>query len=265
MSAVGDVALRTTSIRRSSASLALRGLRSIRRLPSAFVPAMIMPVFQVVAFTGTYVAITRIPGFPTDRSANWFLPLAVCMGSGFAGIGMGLAAVRDIESGFFDRLRMSPTPRVSLILGPLVAALVRVVIVVTVVILVGVAIGARLRGGPLGVVATYIAGLGLATIASGWALGLAYRFRDMRGAAIMQFSLFLMIFLSNAQTPLNVMRGWLHSVARVNPMTNILRLAREGWLGHVTWQATWGGLVAIAVLVSLSMLFALRGLDGLDK
>jgi ABC-2 type transport system permease protein len=94
---------------------------------------------------------------------------------------------------------------------------------------------------------------------------LAYRFGDMRAAALMQLTLFTCIFLSNAQAPLGVMTGWLHAVARVNPFTNILRLSREGWLGQVTWNDTWGGLAAIAGLAAASLVFARRGRSRLER
>jgi hypothetical protein len=42
------------SVLRSARGLALRGLRSIRRLPSAFFPALMMPIFQTIAFSGTF-------------------------------------------------------------------------------------------------------------------------------------------------------------------------------------------------------------------
>jgi ABC-2 type transport system permease protein len=253
------------SLLRSARALALRGLRSIRRMPSAFFPALAMPVFQTIAFSGTFFAITKIPGFPTDRSVNWYLPFAAMMGSGFSGLSMGFTTIRDVESGFFDRLRMAPTPRWSLVVGPLMTAWMRVLIVVTTALAVGFAFGARLTGGALGLVTLYIAAVGISTIATGWGLGLAYRFGDMRAAALMQLTLFTCLFLTNAQAPLNVMTGWLHSVARVNPFTNILRLAREGWLGDVTWDGTWGGLVAIAAISVLSLLFAYRGLVRLGR
>lgn len=243
---------------RTSAHLAGRGLRSIRRLPSTFIPSLLMPIFQAIAFSGTFFAITRVPGFPTDRSINWYLPLACLMGAGFAGVGLGFSTVRDLETGFYDRLRMAPAPRGTHLLGPLFTAWTRVLIVVTTVLVVGAIAGARVTGGVLGVVTLYVAGLGVATIAAGWGLGLAFALGDMRAAALMQLTLFNAIFLTDAQAPLSVMTGWLHSVARVNPFTNILRLGRQGFVGDVTWSHSWGGLLAIVVLSGLTMNFAHR-------
>jgi ABC-2 type transport system permease protein len=137
-------------------------------------------------------------------------------------------------------------------------------VVVTVVLLVSFCFGARLTSGIVGLSTLYIAAIGLSTVAAGWGLGIAFRFRDMRGAAIMQLTLFLTMFLSSAQTPLNVMTGWLHTVARYNPATNILRLSRQGFLGDVTWNGVWGGLVALVGLSALTLWFARRGLDSLD-
>jgi ABC-2 type transport system permease protein len=253
-----------TTVRAASVGLATRNVRNIRRLPSAFLPALLMPIFQAIAFSGTFFAITQIPGFPTDRSINWFLPLGALMGSGFAGVGIGLAAVRDLETGFYDRLRLSPAPRLSLITGPLLGALARSLLVTTLVVAVGMAIGARSSGGIIGLLPLYVAGLGLAAAGTGWGLGLAFRFRDMRAAALMQLTLFVGLFLTEAQTPLFIMEGWLHSVARVNPFTNILRLARQGWLGEPTWNDSWGGLVAVAAISALTLWFARRGLARLD-
>ena len=252
-----------TALWPSSVGLGMRNVRNIRRLPSAFLPSLLMPIIQAVAFSGTFFAVTQIPGFPTDRSINWYLPLGVILGCGFAGIGVGFTTVCDIESGFYDRLRMAPVPRLALITGPTLGALIRALVVTTTVFLVGLLIGARLTDGMLGLLMLYVASLGVATLGTFWGLALAYRFRDMRGAAIMQLTFFLALFLSDAQTPLSVMEGWLHGVARVNPFTNILRLGRQGFLGDVTWANTWGGLVAIAAICALTLWFAVARLPRL--
>jgi ABC-2 type transport system permease protein len=104
----------------------------------------------------------------------------------------------------------------------------------------------------------------VATISAGWGLALAFVFRDMRGAALMQLTLFNALFLTDAQSPLSLMTGWLHTVARYNPFTYILRLGRQGFLQGVSWHDTWGGLLAIVVLSALTLTFAARKQRSLD-
>jgi ABC-2 type transport system permease protein len=256
----------TTRIWPASVGLMRRSLVNIVRLPSAFIPSIMMPIFQTIAFSGTFFAIIRIPGFPTDRSINWFLPLGVVMGSGFAGIGIGFSTIRDLEGGFYDRLRLTPAPRAALLAGPLLAALIRSVAVTTIVVMVGTLFGARLTHGPFGLVPLYLAGLGIAIIGTGWGLGLAFVFRDMRAAAIMQLTFFLLIFLTEAQTPLYIMEGWLENVTRINPFNNVIRLSRLGFLdAPMTWGNTWGGLLALLGFSAATLLFARRGLSRLSQ
>lgn len=255
---------------RSSWQLVKRGLINTRRLPSAFIPTLAMPIFNMLSFSGTFFALTKLPGFPTDRSVNWFMPLGLAMGAAFSGVGLGFSLIRDLENGFYDRLRMSPTSRASLIVGPILATWIRVTLVTLVVFGVGTMLGARPTAGVMSYVCSWIAAIGISTIGAGWGLGLAYRFQDMRGAAIMQMSIFLTMFLSTAQVPLNVMTGWLHTVARINPITNIFRLSRSGWVnandpGYMSWSNSYGGLIAIVALSALTLIFALRSLQNIDK
>lgn len=254
---------------RSARQISLRNLRAIRRLPSAFFPAMLMPIFTMIAFSGTFYAVTKIQGFPTDRSINWYMPLGVLFGSSFSGIGLGFSTIRDIETGFYDRLRMSPTPRSALLIGPLFTAWMRTVILNAIVVPLGIVLGVRFQGGVLAFLSLFVASLGISTIALGWGLGLAFRFRDMRASAIMQLSVFMGLYLTSAQMPLELIEGWLHHVATYNPVTYILYLARQGLVldgtSHdMSWASSWPGLVAIACLGGLALLFARRGLDKLD-
>ena len=248
----------------ASTGLAVRSLRNLRRLPSAFLPALLMPVFQVVSFSGTYAGVTEIPGFPTDRSVNWYLPMAVAMGASFAGLGTGFSMIRDLQTGFYDRIRMSPAARRQILLGPYLAAWSRAGLAVVLVTLVGLALGARPVGNPAGLATLMLAGLGMATIGAGWGLGLAYRFKDMRAAAIMQLTLFLGLFLTDAQTPLEVMDGWLRPVTEWNPLTRVLGVARQGFVGGPDWSTTLTGIAAMAVLSVLTALFAFTGIRRLD-
>jgi ABC-2 type transport system permease protein len=230
----------------------------IPRLPSTFVPSLIMPIFLTISFTGQFAALVLLPGFPADKIIDWFIPMTIVQGGAFAGITTGMGVARDMESGFYDRLLLSPASRSALLAGPLLASVMRALIPFTLLLIVAVIGGADFFGGALGIGTLAIATLGIAFAAGAWALALALRFKTMSVAPLMQMGIFLTVFLSTAQMPLHLLGGWLHQVARFNPMTNILGLAREGFLGPVTWAQTWPGLVSVAGFGALLTLFAAR-------
>jgi ABC-type multidrug transport system permease subunit len=243
--------------------LASRSVMLIPRVPSTFIPSLVFPVFSVIAFSGAFSALVLLPGFPVPKMIDWILPMTIVQGAAFAGLTTGLGVARDLEGGFFDRLLLAPVRPIALIAGPMLAAVMRAFIPYVLVLAVGLIGGARLPGGLPGAITLLIAAEGAAVIAGGWAVGLALRIKSMKAAAIMQVGIFISIFLSTAQVPLTVMTGWLHTVARVNPTTNILALAREGFIGHVTWAQTWPGLIALAGGIALLGTFAIRGLRSL--
>ena len=120
-------------------------------------------------------------------------------------------------------------------------------------------------GGVLAILCVIIASIAIGLSAAGFALGLTFRMRNIGAATLTQFAIFFTIFLSTSQVPLAAMAGWLRSVARVNPMTNVLRFARQGFLGDVTWENSWGGLIAMAVMLVLSLIFAMSGIRSYEK
>lgn len=240
--------------------IAGRSLMLIPRVPSTFFPSLIMPVFLLITFTGQFSGLTLLPGFPTDKIINWFVPMTMLQGAAFAGVTTGMGVARDLENGFFDRLLLSPVSRLGLLAGPLLASVARAGIPITLLLIIAVIGKATFLGGLLGVIALVVACLGFSLAAGAWALGLALRFKTMQVAPLMQVGIFLTVFLSTAQMPLNLIDGWLHDVARFNPMTNVLQMARQGFLGDVSWAETWPGLLSLAGLCALLIAFAYRSL-----
>jgi ABC-2 type transport system permease protein len=246
-----------------AAAIARRSLVNITRIPAAFVPILAMPIFFVIAFSGSFTALTDLPMFPTDNILNWMVPFALLQGAAFAGFGAGFGTVRDIETGFYDRLLLAPSSRLALLLGPVLATLARASITFVVVLGFGLALGADLPGGVMGVLMLWIAAMGVAVISTGWALGLVYRVPNQRAGPMLQIGIFFTMFLSIGQVPLEAQIGWVRQVARINPVTNILRLARQGFLGDIQWSVTWPGLLAIGASAAVLWLFAWRGLRKL--
>lgn len=245
---------------RVALGIAGRSLRLIPRLPSTFIPSLIMPIFFTVSFAGAFAGLVLLPGFPADKIINWFIPMTTVQGAAFAGVTTGMGVARDLENGFYDRFLSSPASRGALLAGPLLASVFRAFIPLVILIIVGLIGGADFQAGPLGVATLAIAALGMSFTAGAWSVGLALRFKTMQAVPLMQTGLFIVFFLSTAQMPIELLTGWLHEVARFNPMTNVLGLAREGFLGDVTWAGTWPGLVSLAGFGAAATLFAARGM-----
>lgn len=243
-----------------TAVLAGRSLLLIPRIPSTFVPSLLMPIFFCLAFGGAFGAMTDLPVFPTSQILDWIAPLAILQGAMFAGITTGMSLARDVENGFFDRLLLSPVPRRALLFGPLAASALRATFPIVVVLIVGLLGGARFRSPVLGPAVLAVMAVGVAVLAGAWSLVIVFKFKSTRAAPLIQIVMFLAFFLSTAQVPLGLLQGWLHGVARINPMTNVLHATRQGFLGDVTWAGTWPGLLAIAGGIALLTALAARGL-----
>lgn len=256
---------RSTSWVPVALALAQRALVGIFRVPAAGIPLVAMPIFFVVAFSGSFSRLSSLPSFPTDNVLNWFVPFAIIQGSAFAGFGTGFSTVREIETGFYDRLLLAPGSRVALLVGPILAGIVRCTITVAIVLAFGFALGARVPGGLLGLLVLWIAAVGMATISTGWALGLVYRVPNQRAGPILQIGIFFSTFLSTGNVPLPDQIGWTKPIARINPITNMLQLARQGFLGDITWSHTWPGLLAIAGSLVVLWTFAATGIRKLTR
>lgn len=238
-----------------------RSLKLIPRFPSTFIPSLIMPVFFVVAFAGAFSGLVNLPGFPVPKMIDWILPMTTLQGCAFAGITTGMAVARDLENGFFDRFVMSPAPRTALLAGPLLASVLRAFFPLVLLPIIGLLGGANFQEGVYTLWPLAVGGLGTALIAGMWAVGLALRARSSQAAPMMQMPMFLAFFVSTAQMPIELLSGWVKVVARFNPMTNVLELARQGFLGDIAWTTTWPGLVSLLGMALLLGLYAYRGIQ----
>jgi ABC-2 type transport system permease protein len=245
-------------------AIARRSLILIPRIPSTFAPSVIMPVFLTISFAGAFSGLVLLPGFPAESALDWFIPMTTVQGGAFAGVTTGMGVARDLESGFYDRILLSPAPAPALVGGPLLAGMMRALIPFTLLMVVALIGGADFHGGLLGVLTLAIAVFGVALMGASWSVALALKFRTMQAAPLMQTGVFVAMFLSTAQMPIEFLTGWLHAVARFNPMTNVLALARQGFLGEVTWADTWPGLVSLAGMISVLTFFALRAMKRID-
>ena len=105
------------------------------------------------------------------------------------------------------------------------------------------------RGGFLGFVIAYLTGIGIAAVMSLFVLGIVFTLKTLKSLAIAQVVMFSTMFLSVGQAPLEAIEGWLYHVAKYNPITHVIRMGRQGFLGEVTWAQTQLGLSISLLLV----------------
>ena len=246
-----------------STGLAWRSLLLVRRMPSVFLPSLIMPLFILIATSGAFRGISLLPQFQGASYLAFTIPLATVMGAGFAGVNAGMTLARDIEGGFVDRLIASPAPRITLIAGPLMAAGVRSLFTTTVVLVAGLIGGVGLPGVD-GTLAVYLLAIGFSVATACWSMGVALRARTIQAAPLMQVAVFLSVFTSVAYAPREVLTGWLSHAADVNPVTYLLEASRAAELGTLGWAEIWPGILAVAGLVAALGLWALTGLRRLS-
>src|SRR5207253_10746409 len=93
-----------------------------------------------------------------------------------------------------------------------------------------------------------------------WATGVAMPISSQPAGPVMQMPVFLALFFAPVYVPLDLLRGWIHGVASINPLTPVLEAAR----GLVSGEPT-NTLIAFVVAAALVLGFALWALGGLRR
>jgi len=239
------------------AALMARARNELLRVPGAAIPGVLAPTIFFLGLNGVFGALTQLNGFTTGNYESFVVPVSMLQGAGFTGAAAGVNLARDYEQGWVDRLLVSPAPRWVLLAGTVLAASARALIPATFVFLVALLLGAGFPGLD-GLLVAYFMVAAMAAVAACWASMLALRFKSQSAAPLMQAAMLALIFLTPAYAPLALLQGWLHDIAQVNPATQVVEAARQGFVGGVTWAETWPGIVALAGMLVLLGALALR-------
>lgn len=216
-----------------SAVLARRALREIPRLPTRIVFPVLIPIVQLILFAAVFEKVAQLPGFGAESSLDFLAPGMVAFAVAIASGGAGFQMVRDIEAGFFDKLRVAPISRASIVIGLLATDAVRLALQALAVLLVAIALGAKhATGVPGGLLIMVLGGLFGAAWA-GISLNVALRTRNAEVTAAANVLVFPLYFGSTAFMPENLLPGWLQAVNHYNPVTYLVEAMRalmlRGW------------------------------------
>ncbi len=239
--------------------LARRSMLKTLRQPFQLFPIVFFPLILLAVNASGLKAATRLPGFPTHSYVSFAIAVAFIQGGMFSLINTGTNLAEDIESGFFNRLALTPLRRVSLIAGLLVGVAVLGVLQSAVYVLMSLVAGAHLDAGFGGALVILVLG---ASPPSASARSAARR-RCARAPARPSRACSRCSSCSSSCPPATsratcCSTGWFHTVADWNPISYLIEGFRSlfifGWDGTALWRG-----FAVALGLTIVALLAVAG------
>lgn len=240
------------------AAVARRALRSTKRDTESVIPALIIPVFFFIVNVGALQDLAEtLPGL--DYKA-FQLPVAIIFA--VTGISRAVTLVIDIQSGYFDKLSLTPVNRLALLVGLMVADFALVVALTLPVVALGFIVGVRFESGVIGVFVFILISGVWGLVYTGFPYAIAFKTGNPAAVNTSFLLFFPFAFLTTAFLPKEAMTGWLSAVATYNPVTYLLDALRS--LLMVGWdpEALLKGLAAVLGVGIVSMTLALLTLRG---
>jgi ABC-2 type transport system permease protein len=237
--------------------LARRSVVRTARQPASVIGPLVFPLMLLAVNSGGLRAETHLPGFPTRSFVAFALAVPFIQGALFSTMNAGTDLARDIQTGFLNRLSLTPMRPVAMLAGQLGGVVVLGLIQALVYVVVGLAVGVRFASGPAGIVVLLAFSL-LVTLGFG-ALGAFIALRTGSGEAVQgMFPLFFVfLFISSMNIPRNLIGiTWFRDAATINPVSYLLECVRslviKGWDGEALALGFAIAAVVAAAAVALS-------------
>lgn len=241
--------------------LARRSIVRTLRQPAMIVPATTFPLILLAINSAGLDSATTIPGFPTDSYLTFALAFAFLQAGVFAVIGTGQNLAEDQQSGFFNRMQLTPIRAPALVAGQLAGTLALGLFQAATYIAVGMIAGGHIEAGIPGAL-VLITLATLITLAFG-SVGLIAGMRASSPENVQGLFpvVFVFLFMSSMAMPRNLIENdWFRTIATYNPVSYMIEGIRSllifGWDGEAL-ALGFGCATAILVIAltvaSLSM------------
>src|SRR5919202_5175755 len=236
---------------RVSIALAKRGLRQAFRRPQFLAPLVVFPSLMLAANTGGAGRATQLPGFPHVHGfLDFELAGAMMQSTMLAGVSGGIALALDFEIGFIDRLFAAPISRYSIIAGRVGATSVLGLMTGIWFLAGGLIFGAHIKGGVPGAILILL--LIWLSAASFALLGSALAIFASKASVVQGIFpiVFVILFLSTAFFPENLLLEPAQTIAQLNPLSLIADGLRGPIIGGLALADVGKALGGIAVVAA---------------
>jgi ABC-2 type transport system permease protein len=244
------------------AALGRRSVKQAFRRPQFLAPILLFPSLFLAVNTGGAGRATQLPAFPAVHGfLDFQLAGAMLQSTMLAGVSAAIALALDIEIGFFDRLIVAPISRVSFVLGRLSATGVLGLVSAAWFLTIGLVFGAHIEAGVPGALVVVVL-VALNAIAFG-TIGAALALKSGNASTAQGIFplVFVILFLSSAYFPRNLLLEPARTIADWNPMSLIAESLREPIISGLTFADTVKGLAGIAIIAAIGSVlsaFSLR-------
>ena len=142
-----------------ASEIARRSVLQTLRQPAMVIPPILFPLILMGINVGGLDAGDQHPRLPAvDSYLDFAIAFPFIQGSLFASINAGSAVARDVETGFLNRLALTPMQRAAMLLGNLSGVLVVALISSLIYLAVGFAAGLHFEAGVAGVLVLLVLG-----------------------------------------------------------------------------------------------------------
>jgi ABC-2 type transport system permease protein len=245
-----------TAVAGQVGAIAARSMTRTVRQPAVVVPPIIFPLVLMAVNAAGLKPSTELPGFPSDSFLAFALAIPFIQGALFSTMNAGTDLARDIQTGFLNRLSLTPLRGSALLVGQLtgivVLGLAQAVVYVTVGLIVGVDFAAGAGGIAVILLFSLLVSLGFG------ALGAFLALRTGSGEAVQGFFplFFVFLFISSMNAPRDLMAvTWFKALATLNPVSYLIECVRSliitGW--DLRALALGFGIAGVIAVVSLAL------------
>ena len=214
--------------------LARRSVVRTARQPANVVFPLVFPLLLLSVNSTGLQSATQLPGFPTDSYFAFALAVPFMQGALFATMNAGTDLARDIQTGFLNRLALTPMRGIALLGGQLGGVMAMTAVQAAVWIATGLIFGVHFAAGVGGIAVLFVFSL-LIGLGFG-ALGAFLALRTGSGEAVQGMFpvFFVFLFISSMAMPRNLIEiDWFQTAATLNPVSYLIEAIRSliiiGW------------------------------------
>jgi len=229
------------------------------RTPEALLPTLFIPIFFLVVNTGQAAKIfpSASTSFLEGQGYGAFqLPTSLLLAASFGTTALFL--VEDIEGGYFDKLRATPIPRTAIVLGRLIAELVKGLVIATALVLIALPFGISIASGPLGFVLLIALTALWSVVFAGFMQLIALKTRSAAATNSGSLIFFPLLFLTPNFVPRDLLTSPIEAAATLNPVTYLMEALRSLILEDFAWGRILPGFAVVAALGALMIWLNVR-------